>query len=99
MIEKLINLESVDIAAFLGVKGSNLELIKNHFPKIKIVARGDLLKAIGEAEEVAMFEDKINLLLEHFREYNVLTESDVEEIVSGSEVSKRKKADDTILRD
>ncbi len=97
MIEKLIDLESVDPAAFLGVKNCNLEIIKNRFPKIKIVARGNLLKAIGDAEEVALFEEKMNLLLEHFNEFNVLSESDVENIVSGGEVSKRKKASDTIL--
>ncbi len=97
MIEKLINLESVDLAAFLGVKNCNLELIKNSFPKLKIVSRGNWLKAIGEVEEVALFEEKINLLLEHYHEYSVLSESAIDSIVSGGEISKRKKAVDTIL--
>lgn len=97
MIEKLIDLESIDIAAFLGVKNCNLEIIKNRFPKIKIITRGDWLKAIGEAEEVTLFEEKMSLLLEHFREYNVLSESDVDNIVSGSGSTKRKKTTDTIL--
>jgi phosphate starvation-inducible PhoH-like protein len=48
MIEKLIYLESVDLVNFLGVKNCNLELIRNSFPKLKIVARGNWLKAIGE---------------------------------------------------
>ncbi len=97
MIEKLINLESVDLVNFFGLKNCNLEFIKNRFPKLKIVARGDLLKAIGEGDEVVFFEEKINLLLKHYREYNTLSESDIDSIISGSEVSKRKKAVDTIL--
>ena len=89
MIEKLINLESVDLVNFLGVKNCNLEVIKNHFPKLKIIARGDLLKAIGEDDEVTFFEEKINLLLKHYREYNTLLESDIDSIISGGELSKR----------
>ena len=62
MIEKLIYLESVDLVEFLGVKNAKLEMIKNRFPKLKIVGRGNWLKAVGDAEEVARFEEKINEL-------------------------------------
>ncbi len=97
MIEKLIYLESVDLVSFLGVKNSNLELIKNRFPKLKIVARGNWLKAIGEVEEVAVFEEKISKLLEHYHEYNVLSDNAIEGILSGGAFSGKKKDTDTIL--
>ena len=97
MIEKLIYLESVDLVNFLGVKNSNLEAIKNRFPKLKIVARGNWLKAIGEVEEVAAFEEKINKLLDHYHEYNVLTDKAIESIVSGEKYHGQKKETDTIL--
>ena len=97
MIEKLIYLESVDLVNFLGVKNSNLEAIKNRFPKLKIVARGNWLKAIGEVEEVASFEEKINKLLDHYHEYNVLTDKAIESIVSGEKYHGQKKQRDTIL--
>ena len=97
MIEKLIYLESVDLVNFLGVKNSNLEAIKNRFPKLKIVARGNWLKAIGEVEEVAAFEEMINKLLDHYHEYNVLTDKAIESIVSGEKYHGQKKETDTIL--
>lgn len=83
MIEKLIYLESIDLMEFLGVKSSKLDIIKAHFPKLKIVARGNWLKAIGDAEEVAGFEEKINLLIEHYHQYNQLKEDSVIEILAG----------------
>ncbi len=58
MIEKLIYLESVDLVEFLGIKNAKLELIKNRFPKLNIVARGNWLKAMGDAEEVADLKKK-----------------------------------------
>ena len=97
MIEKIIYLESVDLVSFLGVKNSNLELIKNRFPKLKIVARGNWLKAIGGVEEVAVFEEKISKLLEHYHEYNVLSDNAIEGILSGGAFSAKKKDTDTIL--
>ena len=97
MIEKLIYLESVDLVNFLGVKNCNLELIRNSFPKLKIVARGNWLKAIGEVEEVAAFEEKINLLLDHYHEYNVITDKAIESIVTGGRFSGKRRESDTIL--
>ncbi|TAJ12374.1 PhoH family protein [Marinilabiliaceae bacterium JC017] len=97
MIEKLIYLESVDLVEFLGVKNTKLEIIKNRFPKLKIVGRGNWLKAMGEAEEVAVFEEKVNQLIEHYNEYNVLTEAAVSDILAGDKASMPKSEGDTIL--
>ncbi len=83
MIEKLIYLESVDPVEFMGVKETKLELIKARFPKLRIVARGNWLKAMGDEEEVADFEEKINQLLDHYHRYNVLTEVSINTILSG----------------
>src|SRR5690554_5404830 len=84
MIEKLIYLESIDLIEFLGVKNVKLDIIKAHFPKLKIVARGNWLKAMGEAEEVAVFEEKVNQLIEHYHQHNVLKEASVIELLMGS---------------
>ncbi len=97
MIEKLIYLESVDLVEFLGIKNAKLELIKNRFPKLNIVARGNWLKAIGDAEEVADFEEKINLLLEHYHNYNVLNENSFAELLGGNRISKAGSDCDIIL--
>ncbi|MGQ1890617.1 PhoH family protein [Thermophagus sp. OGC60D27] len=97
MIEKLIYLESVDLAEFMGVKNAKLNLIKAGFPKLRIIARGNWLKAMGGTEEVADFETKINQLLEHYERYNVLTEDAILNILSGKEIAQPKSSDDTIL--
>jgi phosphate starvation-inducible PhoH-like protein len=97
MIEKLIYLESVDLVEFMGVKNTKLDLIKAHFPKLKIVARGNWLKAMGDAEEVADFEEKINQLLQHYERYNVLKEDAINDIMQGQTVVQQDSADDIIL--
>ena len=84
MIEKLIYLESIDLIEFLGVKNVKFDILKAHFPKLKIIARGNWLKAMGDAEEIAVFEEKINLLIEHYHQYNVLKESTVIELLTGT---------------
>jgi phosphate starvation-inducible PhoH-like protein len=97
MTEKLIYLESVDLVEFLGIKNTKLEIIKNRFPKLNIVARGNWLKAIGDAEEIADFEEKINLLLSHYHDYNVLTEQSLKEILEGERLSEASADNDIIL--
>lgn len=97
MIEKLIYLESVDLVEFLGVKNTKLDIIKGHFPKLKVVARGNWLKAVGEASEVADFEDKINLLIEYYNQYNVLKEAVLLELLKGSSSSEKEGEGDVIL--
>ncbi len=97
MIEKLIYLDSVDLIEFLGVKNVKLDIIRNKFPKIRIVARGDWLKAMGEEEEVARFEEKIHLMLEHYNEYNVLSEHSIIDIIESGVAGQRGEGDDVIL--
>ncbi|GAF02376.1 PhoH family protein [Saccharicrinis fermentans] len=97
MIEKLIYLDSVDLIEFLGVQNVKLDLIRNKYPKLRIIARGDWLKAMGEEEEVAFFEEKVHLLLNHYNEYNVLSEHSILEIIESGTVGKSKENDDVIL--
>ncbi len=97
MIEKLIYLESVDLVEFFGVKNAKLDIIKGHFPKLKVVARGNWLKAVGEAGEIAEFEEKINLLIEHYNQYNILKESVILELFKGTVSNGENGEDDVIL--
>lgn len=97
MIEKLIYLESIDLIEFLGVKNVKLDLLKNRFPKLRIIARGDWLKVMGEEEEVNNFEEKVHLLLEHYNEYNVLSEHSMLEIIESGAVGRTVEGNDVIL--
>jgi phosphate starvation-inducible PhoH-like protein len=97
MIEKLIYLESVDLIEFLGVKNTKLDILKNKFPKLRIIARGDWLKAMGEKEEVSVFEEKVHLLLDHYNQYNVLSEHSIAEIIESGSAGTPREVDDVIL--
>jgi phosphate starvation-inducible protein PhoH and related proteins len=98
MIEKLIYLESVDLIEFMGVKSAKLELIRNRFPKLKIVGRGNWLKAMGDVEEVAAFEEKIGQILEHYNQYNTLDESSLTELLTGDAIVVNRNGDsDTVV--
>lgn len=83
MIERIIILEDVDPVLFFGVNNSNIYLLKTLFPKIRIVARGNVIKAVGEEEELTKFEDKIRELESFSIKTNVLKEEDILDIVKG----------------
>ncbi len=97
MTEKLIYLESIDLIDFFGVNNTNLDIIKAHFPKLKIVARGDWLKAMGDAVEIADFEEKILLLIEHYHKFNILKESVVIDLLMGAAANDKIGDDKDII--
>ncbi|MCH5219264.1 MAG: PhoH family protein [Muribaculaceae bacterium] len=96
MTERVIILEGVDPVIFYGVNNANMQLIKNLFPKLRIVARGMVIKVIGEESETADFEKKIRELTEHAEKYNRLTEENILDIVKG-EPTRELKRDDVII--
>ena len=81
MSEKIIQIEAINPIEIYGVNNENLDLIKKLFPKLKIIARGDKIKVIGNRNEVGMFTEKLELLLEHFNKYNQLTKGNIESIM------------------
>ena len=83
MIERIIILESVDPVVFFGINNSNIQLLKTLYPKLRIVARGNVIKVIGEEEELAAFEEKVHELQKFSIEMNLLREEDILDIVKG----------------
>lgn len=83
MIERIIILENVDPVVFFGINNSNIQLLKTLFPKLRIVARGNVIKVIGDEEELAIFEEKIHELEKFSIEMNMLKEEDILDIVKG----------------
>ncbi|MDR0973666.1 MAG: PhoH family protein [Prevotellaceae bacterium] len=84
MIEKIIVLEDVDPVIFYGVNNTNLQLIKALYPKLRIVARGNVLKAMGDEAELAAFEENILRLERYGAEYNMLKEDAIIDIIKGN---------------
>lgn len=83
MNESTYILESADPVVFCGINNSNIRLLKVVFPKIKIVARGNMIKAVGDEVELAAFYDKMTLLEKHATEFNNLPEATIIDIVKG----------------
>jgi len=80
--EITIQLEEITPKEFFGAGNENIKLIKKHFPKLKIVARGNQIKAFGEEELLDEFNRKINMLIKHFAKYNKLDENGIERVLS-----------------
>ena len=83
MIEKHIVLEDIDPVAFFGVGNGHLQMLKSLYPKLRIVARGNVIRLLGDEEEMARFEESVSLLRKHLMKYNQLGEEDILDIVKG----------------
>ena len=83
MTEYTYILNSADPVIFYGVNNSNIRLLKVLFPKIKIMARGNTIKATGDEVSLADFDEKIVLLEKHATEFNDLSEAVITDIVKG----------------
>ena len=84
MIEKLIVLEDIDPVIFYGVNNANMQLIKALYPKLRIVARGNVIKVLGDEEEMCAFEENITKLEKYCAEYNSLKEEAIIDIIKGN---------------
>lgn len=83
MIEKHIVLEDIDPVVFYGVNNSHLQMVKSLFPKLRIVARGNIIKVLGDEEEIAHIEEAVENMRKHVLKYNTITEEDILDIVKG----------------
>ncbi len=83
MTERTIIIESVDPQTFYGQNNSNINLIRNLYPKLRMAARGNIIKVIGEDSETAVFEQKIKEIEAFAIKYNKLTAEDIIDIVRG----------------
>lgn len=83
MIEKLIYLDGVDIVEFCGVQNVKFNLLCSRFPKLHITCRGEWLKVLGDAEEVAELEDVVTAIIKYYQEFNVITEAAITSICDG----------------
>lgn len=93
MIEKHIVLEDIDPVIFYGVNNANIQMIKALHPKLRIVARGNIIKVMGEEEEMCAFEEQIQALEKHCLKYNSLKEEVILDIIKGNNPQEEKTGD------
>ena len=97
MRERIIILEGVAPVLFYGVNNCNIQCVKNLFPKLRLVARGNVLKVMGDELETAMFEEKIQQLIAYCEEHNSLNEEVIVTIIKGEKPITVKRDDDLII--
>ena len=74
MTELKIELEELNSQDFFGQQNRNVTKLRSCFPNLKIVARGNSIKAFGEEKYLKKFQKDLIKLIEHFNKYNVLNE-------------------------
>ena len=84
MAEKNIELISVEPIVIFGVNDTKLDYIRTFFPKLKIIARGNMIKTVGDKEQIQRFEESVDAFQQYFRRYGTLTEANIETIMNGS---------------
>lgn len=83
MIEKHIVLEDIDPIMFYGVGNCHLQMVKSLFPKLRIMARGNVLRVLGDEEEIAKIEEDVESMRKHLLTHNTISEEDILDIVKG----------------
>ena len=83
MIEKHIVIDEIDPRVLYGAKNTYLRMLKALYPKLRIVARDNVIKAIGDELAITDFESTIELLISRCAKYNTLRETDIIDIVKG----------------
>jgi phosphate starvation-inducible PhoH-like protein len=91
LTEVTINIEGIDSIDFFGVNNSRFNFIKKSFPTLRMVSRGNSIKAEGSSDDVAVFKQKVERMIDHIERYGKLTEDNIESIISSSDVPRDKK--------
>ena len=87
MIEKHIILEDIDPVVFYGVGNAHLQMIKSLYPKLRIVARDNIIRVLGDEEEMASFEENVEKMRRHVLKYNNIDE-DILDIIKGRQTKE-----------
>ncbi len=97
--ERLITLEEVSPIDFFGSNNSNINVIKSYYPKLKLVVRGNTIKAYGEAIILDDFEQKIEILVHYLAKYNKLDEVSIEQLLlsSSKELAKKQNFEEVLV--
>ena len=83
MTEKHIVLEDIDPLVFYGVGNGHLQMLKALFPKLRIVARDNVMRILGDEQQMAHFEESVEKMRQHVLKFNSLTEEDILDITKG----------------
>lgn len=97
MNERIIELIDIAPSDFFGPHNKHMELVKKHFPKLKIIARGNKVKIYGEAAMLDEFEKKFDALVKYFQRYNKLDENSIERTINSDSQKSSSKLSSGVL--
>ena len=80
-MERIVHIENMDPQILFGANNARMRQLKDYFPKLKVTARGEMIKWEGTESDVTTFEEKLDLIFRHIERFNVLTEAQLERIV------------------
>ena len=83
MIEKHIVLEDIDPVVFYGTGNQHLQMIRALYPKLRIVARDNVIRVLGDEEQMAAFEESTERMRQHVLKFNSLNEENILDIIKG----------------
>jgi phosphate starvation-inducible PhoH-like protein len=98
--ELILELSEINPKEFFGDQNKNFQLIRKYFPKLKLVARGGIIKAFGDEEMLDEFEKRLKMLTEYFLKYNNLDENSIERILtsdSKADYQTSKQSDQVLI--
>ena len=95
MTEKHIVLEDIDPVVFYGVANSHLQMLRALYPKLRIVARDNVMRVLGDEEQMASFEESTEKMRQHVLKFNSLKEEDILDFVKGKR-TKDEMPDDVV---
>lgn len=96
MIEKHIVIEDIDPVEFYGVGNGHIQILKSLFPKLRVVARDNVIRVLGDEEEMCRFEEDVEKIRQHIGKYNTITDEDILDIVKGNPM-KGDGGDDVLV--
>lgn len=97
MNQKIIELNQIDVQTFFGHRDVHIEWLKNYFPKLKIIARGNQIIAFGNDEILDEFEKRIEILISYFEKYNSLDINTLERLLEQDSLQNKNTNTDIIL--
>ena len=94
MTEKHIVLEDIDPVTFYGVGNVHLQMLRSLYPKLRVVARDNVIRVLGDEEQMAAFEETTEKIRQHVLRFNALKDEDILDIVKGR---KRDEVPDDVV--
>jgi phosphate starvation-inducible PhoH-like protein len=99
LAERVIDIKSVDPVEIYGVNDAKLDQIRNYFPKLKLIARGQAIRILGDETELRRFEKSMDAFIKHLHRYGTITETTIDRIMHSGEASSEgeKESNDVLV--